>query len=791
LKGTTYTVANAEHVTNQTTATNYAAECLSNVLQPLYPELSVSRQYEDAPFLMSPHLTLPSKYVLTKTHCTGYSDDRPWTFDLHDAISFEEFCRFGFVPPREETGSFCFGSSNLPPPRRDPKFYTSIDNVHKIVHLIRSPFDNIVARMHLGVSERQKRPLEERDDRWLAVMNDTPDGLRNWCEYVDNQFHKLDGNLEDGALSRAGALRNATLPQGVLQRMKKVKCHSEIFRYTQFHNLVLEMAADSTLLRLVSPPHVMYYEDYSTDLEATTANMVEYLEQPLHNSPHPFVSGKTYGHLWSKQEQELVAELVHDLATPATWKLLERYFPWWKDRPTAESTSTTAEDQAALAQYHETRIKPAPSVKMVWLMSYPTSGALFVLKNIVTASESQILGATHLRPESTSGVLSRTHVPQGVIVTRRFQRLWPDHPEQSPYYFRSQSTSASFSTSTSAEAFDDARRPAVALTKNPCHAWACDSCPIPESAAAFERSCRIVPSADPNMTAVPIDMSRVREVLVLVRNPFDVMRSRAARGLMQRAVEAEAIAAAAETAAALNSSKVTSTSRGRILTRERASELRGTRAGLVMWCADVDSRFQQSFVSAIQPPSQPSAARTNEQPATWWDHARDSLGRLKEVVMCPSRWLASNNDRYSQLKQTRAIAEMQYVEFPVDRDRMDRFRGLPCHSDWLRMVQWFNHVMEFSRPRRTLPRQILRLEDFTRSESDAHSKIDELAESLLGRPLETKIRERFLNPSRAKHLMLYTDEEARLAAEFVKTFGSRDVWDLFRPYFTSNHTGRG
>jgi hypothetical protein len=765
-----------------TTATNYAAECLSDVLQPLYPDLSVTRQYEDAPFLMSPNLTVPAKFVLTKTHCTGYSDDRPWTFDLHDAKSFEEFCRFGFVPPREDpqVGPLCFGSShNQPPPRRDPKFYTSIDTVHKIVHLIRSPFDNIVARMHLGVSERRKQPVEVRDDRWLAVMNDTPEGLRNWCEYVDAQFHKPESSLEDGALSRAVALRNATLPHEVLERMKKVRCHSEIFRYTQFHNLVLEMAADDTLLRLVSPPHVMYYEDYSTDLEATTAKMVQYLEQPLLNSPHPFVSGKTYGHLWSRDEQEIVAELVHDLATPGTWKLLERYFPWWKDRQAAK-TSTTAEDRAALALYNEARTKPAPSAKMVWLMSYPTSGALFVLKNIVTASSSQVLGATHLRPESTSGVLSRTVRPTDVTLTRRFQRVWPDHPEQSPYYFR---TSKSTSTSNSAEALDQLRRPvpAVALTKNLCNAWACDTCHIPENAAAFERSCRIVPSADPNMTAVPIDMNRVRKVLVLVRNPFDVMRSRAARGLMQRAVEAEAAATAAAASNATSSSR-----QGKRMTRDRASELKDTRAGLVMWCADVDSRFQQSNIWAIQPPPPPK-----DEPVTWWDQARDSLGRIKEMVTCPSRFLATSTTRYSQLKQTRAVAETQYVEFPVDRVRLRQFIGLPCHSDWLRMVQWYNHVMEFSRPRRTLPRQILRFEDYTRSEADARSKFDDLAESLLGRPLETKVRERYFSPSRTKHVLLYTHEEARLAEEFVKTFGSREVWELFRPYFTSNETRRG
>lgn len=75
-----------EQMSQKTTATNYAAEAVhSDVLYPLHPYKS--------PVLFNPSLELPSKYVLTKTHCSGYCDHCHYSEIVQDFGSFLDGCR--------------------------------------------------------------------------------------------------------------------------------------------------------------------------------------------------------------------------------------------------------------------------------------------------------------------------------------------------------------------------------------------------------------------------------------------------------------------------------------------------------------------------------------------------------------------------------------------------------------------------------------------------------------------------------------------------------------------------
>jgi hypothetical protein len=98
------------------------------------------------------------------------------------------------------------------------------------------------------------------------------------------------------------------------------------------------------------------------------------------------------------------------------------------------------------------------------------------------------------------------------------------------------------------------------------------------------------------------------------------------------------------------------------------------------------------------------------------------------------------------------------------------------------MVQWYNHALEFSEPRRTAPRRILRFEDYV-AHGARGARFRGLAASLLGGRAPAYSLPTGCDGDRAAHRMLYTDSEARLAARLVRAFGSRGVWELFRPYF--------
>jgi hypothetical protein len=84
--GTTYTIANTEHMSNFSTATNYEPEVVADIVVPILPKTG------GAPFVFSSELRLP-RYVLTKTHCTGYSDRWHSRRVTHSSETFEPSCR--------------------------------------------------------------------------------------------------------------------------------------------------------------------------------------------------------------------------------------------------------------------------------------------------------------------------------------------------------------------------------------------------------------------------------------------------------------------------------------------------------------------------------------------------------------------------------------------------------------------------------------------------------------------------------------------------------------------------
>lgn len=218
--GTTYTIANTEQISMLSTATNYAVECVqTNVLQPLY-----SYGYK-SPFLFNPNLELPDEYVLTKTHCTGYCDHCHHSYLVQNFETFIDGCRTYTL--QRECGT------------NQDKY--SLWHVKKYIHLVRDPFDNIMARKHLGVSERRKEGYADRtkrtfDEAFLSKFDDSSGGLTAWCEFMDELFHTDSGggpsSDDDDEDDEDGEVRTVEmLSEETLAIMKDVPCHSEWFRY--------------------------------------------------------------------------------------------------------------------------------------------------------------------------------------------------------------------------------------------------------------------------------------------------------------------------------------------------------------------------------------------------------------------------------------------------------------------------------------------------------------------------------------------------------------------------------
>ena len=153
--GTSYTLHLLREVTNTTTATNYGLE--GDIKDE--PSVPVHEGNENGPFLeliRTIKTKIPPRYILTKTHCTGFCADCDPTSFIETPRSFQMGCLSGRKGIQGKNGKGM---------RTVPVRYEA-DFVKKTVHLIRSPLDNIVARFHL----EHKRHLKLGDKQVSHVQ---------------------------------------------------------------------------------------------------------------------------------------------------------------------------------------------------------------------------------------------------------------------------------------------------------------------------------------------------------------------------------------------------------------------------------------------------------------------------------------------------------------------------------------------------------------------------------------------------------------------------------------------
>jgi hypothetical protein len=314
-QGTSYTIANTQHITNTSAASNYgqdvAAAAPGAPPPPPPPPLRILPGVDSSPFALKPERVLPS-LVLTKAHCAGYCDD---CRDL--VVSLDEFVA---------------GCSETRADRRaEPRGYDPGLVVAKAVHLFRDPLDNLVSRKHLGVRARQGRDGAGTDAaannsssiEWgsgTVVASDTPEGLLAWCRYLDESVIGLAAGW-------------SSFPADFREAFRSVPCASDLFRYVQWHNRAIEAAR-----RLRLPVHYVHYEDYSGAYEETVRGLLDFLELDMTGAGFaralPFDGrNKSYHDLFRHGGFSMTATAAYlrRLATNETWQHLRRYVDGWYD----------------------------------------------------------------------------------------------------------------------------------------------------------------------------------------------------------------------------------------------------------------------------------------------------------------------------------------------------------------------------------------------------------------------------------------------------------------------------
>jgi len=324
--GASATLANAQTASQRTVATSYVGD-FKNEPFPL-----TLLRYVKSPFILNASLPLPDT-VLTKSHCIPWSQTSVPYSDVHRfALSCMTQTRYkenlSLDRTTDTTNNSTGNATNTTTTAPQQQLQLILDRyppqmIRKAVHLIRSPFHNVIARMHRKVREmRKKRELSRFR---LSRFRDTKKGYKNWCGFLD-RINGRDPTLYTNLSEHYGVSEITA---------KAVMCHSEWFRYVRWHNLAVE-----TLQRLRKPVHVVYFEDYASDLNRTTSDLLNFLDLERVQDPDPFVPRGNYSRMFDARASIRAMKFVQKIASPACWKLLKRYFEPFRTTSTANRNST-------------------------------------------------------------------------------------------------------------------------------------------------------------------------------------------------------------------------------------------------------------------------------------------------------------------------------------------------------------------------------------------------------------------------------------------------------------------
>lgn len=278
--GTSYTMKLVNTDSNMTVATNYPLEAHFGIRYTLYDQSSS----ELPPYILHSNLTLPKRYIMTKTHCTGYCTLCPPV--KYTNITIQEFlddCRSS-----RDTNFGVYDS------------YAS-GRVEKAIHLMRHPIDNIVSNYNL----QRKKFLRNNSTTLLEVFTNDQQGFLKMCEASDNQWRKQEKEI----------FKNN------YKAVRKVRCHALIHRWILWHNRAFEVL--HTILKI--PTLNIWYEDYGINAKKEREKLFKFLDLDAVFDYAAFESGKTYLHYFTPEERNQIMAFIKTYARPEVWEMVQRY----------------------------------------------------------------------------------------------------------------------------------------------------------------------------------------------------------------------------------------------------------------------------------------------------------------------------------------------------------------------------------------------------------------------------------------------------------------------------------
>eukprot|EP00562_Extubocellulus_spinifer_P011478 CAMPEP_0178551322 /NCGR_PEP_ID=MMETSP0697-20121206/6724_1 /TAXON_ID=265572 /ORGANISM="Extubocellulus spinifer, Strain CCMP396" /LENGTH=550 /DNA_ID=CAMNT_0020184169 /DNA_START=208 /DNA_END=1860 /DNA_ORIENTATION=- len=314
--GTSYTMKLIETATGHHVASNYGDHNLHKVTKLSEPFFDNEKVFNDmrqrgsiGPFIADAGgkkmTRTDSGYVITKTHCGGYCFKcAPKKYTLTDSEFILKCASGGWVYKDDFKSVEPITAKTV----YDPKI------IQRSVHLIRSPYDNMVSRYHLEHNHMER--FDRQKD--LAKYDRERAGFRKFCKDLNKQYDK-----EEQEFALAAKKNGNDKLKKALDIVKDVPCYEDLFKYINWHDHAFTATA-----KLKMPTLILHYNDYETDFDGTLETLLEFLEQPLASDfTKEFIEGKSYEEeFFTEDERKAVKKATKILASDELWKELSRYF---------------------------------------------------------------------------------------------------------------------------------------------------------------------------------------------------------------------------------------------------------------------------------------------------------------------------------------------------------------------------------------------------------------------------------------------------------------------------------
>jgi hypothetical protein len=293
--GTSYTLSTVKRASNRAIATNH---CEKDSIIPVYDESVIAGPHLTGTSL---NMSLPESYILTKTHCAGYcvgcAPSRYVKTQQEFRAGCLQECAF-----QKSAGTFRKATVQYDPLIEMHDY--SEEQVGKVVHLVRSPFTNIISRFHKHLHGAEASVTHKSHGKY----DYTADSFQQYCFDLDQNYTTKE---------------KQTFGRKIFRLAKKIPCRSEFFRYVQWHNNAFRLNYRLEK-KYGTESLVLHYEDYSERFNITMDSVLSFLELSQESDPLEFHLGR-YDDYYTKSQQQSIQDLIAAMASKETWEIMGRY----------------------------------------------------------------------------------------------------------------------------------------------------------------------------------------------------------------------------------------------------------------------------------------------------------------------------------------------------------------------------------------------------------------------------------------------------------------------------------